>query len=91
MNWVIVLLKDTLLEEINEEVKREGTNRSALIKTVLEKYIEAKRREREGEEKHKKMEEASHKVYALAKKLEEWDPQATIRNFRDTNLKGASS
>ena len=89
MNWVIVLLKDTLLEEINEEVKREGTNRSALIKTVLEKYIEAKRREREGEEK-RNMEKASHKIYALAKKLEKWDPQATIRNFRDTNLKDAS-
>ena len=25
---------------------------------------------------------------ALAKKLGDWDPQTTIRKFRDTNLKG---
>jgi hypothetical protein len=55
----------------------------------LEKYTEAKRRERE-EEKRKKMQEASRKMDALAKKLGKWNPQATIRNFRDTNLKGDS-
>jgi hypothetical protein len=56
----------------------------------LEKYIEAKRHEREEEEKRKKMQEASRKIDALAKKLGKWDPQATIRKFRDTNLRGAS-
>jgi metal-responsive CopG/Arc/MetJ family transcriptional regulator len=90
MGRVNVFLKDDLLEEINEEVKEEGTNRSALIQTALEKYIEAKRHEREKEEKQRKMQEASKKMDALAKKLGKWDPQATIRKFRDSNLKGNS-
>ncbi|HEY2922189.1 MAG TPA: ribbon-helix-helix domain-containing protein [Candidatus Binatia bacterium] len=90
MGRVNVFLKDELLNEINEEAKEEGTNRSALIQTALEKYIEAKRRGREEEEKRKKMQEASRKMDALAKKLGKWDPQATIRKFRDSNLKGGS-
>jgi metal-responsive CopG/Arc/MetJ family transcriptional regulator len=90
MGRVNVFLKDELLDEINEEAKEEGTNRSALIQTALEKYLEAKRREREEEEKRKKMKEASRKMDALAKKLGKWDPQTIIRKFRDTNLKGDS-
>jgi metal-responsive CopG/Arc/MetJ family transcriptional regulator len=88
MARVNVFLPDELLEEINEEAKEQGTNRSALIQTALEKYIGAKRQRRE--EKRKKMQEASHKIDALAKKLGKWDPRATIREFRDTNLKGDS-
>jgi hypothetical protein len=57
--------------------------------SALERYIKTKRRERE-EEKRKKMQRASRKMDALAKKLGKWDPQATIRKFRDTNLKGGS-
>jgi metal-responsive CopG/Arc/MetJ family transcriptional regulator len=90
MARVNVFLTDELLEEINEEAREERTNRSALIQTALEKYIEAKRRGREEEEKRRKMQEASRKMDALAKKLGKWDPQATIRKFRDTNLKGDS-
>jgi metal-responsive CopG/Arc/MetJ family transcriptional regulator len=90
MGRVNVFLKDKLLDEINEEAKEEGTNRSALIQSALEKYIEDKRRERETQEKRKKMEEASRKMDAVAKKLGKWNPQATIRKFRDTNLKGDS-
>ena len=90
MARVNVFLKDKLLDEINEEAKEEGTNRSALIQTALEKYVEGKRREREEEEKRKKMQEASRKMDALAKKVGKWDPQATIRKFRDSNLKGNS-
>ena len=90
MGRVNVFLKDQLLDEINEEAKAEGTNRSALIQSALETYIERKRREREENEKRKKMQEASRRMDALAKKLGKWDPQATIRKFRDTNLKGDS-
>ena len=88
MGRVNVFLKDKLLEEINEEAKEEKTNRSALIQTALEKYIEAKRRGREEEEKRKKMQEASRKMDALAKKLGKWDAQKIIRKFRDGNMKG---
>ena len=88
MARVNVFLKDELLDEINEEAKDEGTNRSALIQTALKKYIEAKRREREKEEKQQKMQEASRKIDELAKELGDWDPQPIIRRFRDTNLKG---
>jgi hypothetical protein len=56
--------------------------------SALEKYIKTKGRERE-EEKRKKMQRASRKMGALAKKLGNWNPQATIRKFRDTNLKQA--
>ena len=90
MGRVNVFLKDKLLDEINEEAKEEKTNRSAFIQTALEKYIEAKRRGREEEEKRKKMQEASRKMDALAKKLGKWDAQKIIRKFRDSNLKGAS-
>lgn len=88
MGRVNVFLKDKLLDAINKEVKEEGTNRSAFIQTAVERYIEAKRRGREEEELKKK--EASHKINALAKKLGKWDPQAIIRKFRETNLKGDS-
>jgi hypothetical protein len=55
-----------------------------------ETALEAKRREREGKREQKRMQEASRKMDALAKKLGKWDPQATIRKFRDSNLKGDS-
>ena len=45
---------------------------------------------RSKEKKRKKMQEASCKMDALAKKLGKWDPQATIRKLRDTNLKSDS-
>ena len=90
MGRVNVFLKDKLLDEINEEAKEEKTNRSALIQAALEKYIEAKRRGREEEEKRKKMQEASRKMDALAKKLGKWDAQKIIRKFRDSNMKGGS-
>jgi metal-responsive CopG/Arc/MetJ family transcriptional regulator len=90
MARVNVFLSDQLIDEIDQEAKQEGTDRNSLIQTALEKYIEAKRHGREEEEKRKKMQEASRKMDALAKKLGDWDPQATIRKFRDTNLKGDS-
>ena len=90
MGRVNVFLKDRLLDQINEEAKAEGTNRSALIQSALETYIEGRRRVREESEKRKKMQEASRKMDALAKKLGKWDAQTTIRKFRDTNFKGES-
>jgi len=88
LSRVNVFLKDELLNEINEQAKEAGINRSALIQIALEKYIESKRLKREEEEKRKKMLEASRKMDVLAKKLGDWDAQAIIRNFRDNNLKG---
>jgi metal-responsive CopG/Arc/MetJ family transcriptional regulator len=88
MARVNVFLKDELLDEINAEAKGEGTNRSALIQTALEEYLQAKRKRREEEEKWKEMKEASERMDRLAKKLGRWDAQAIIRKFRDTNLKG---
>jgi metal-responsive CopG/Arc/MetJ family transcriptional regulator len=79
-----------LLNELDAEAKEEKTNRGSVIQTALEKYIETKRRERDEKEKRKKMQEASRKMDALAMKLGKWDPQATTRKFRATNLKGAS-
>jgi metal-responsive CopG/Arc/MetJ family transcriptional regulator len=90
MARVNVFLKDELLDEINEEAKEEKTNRSAFIQTALEKYIEAKRRDRDEQEKRKKMKEASQKMDDLAKKLGKWDAQEIIRKFRDGNMKGDS-
>jgi metal-responsive CopG/Arc/MetJ family transcriptional regulator len=90
MARVNVFLKDELLDEINREAEVEETNRSSLIQAALEEYLQAKRVKREEEEKRKKMQEASRKMDLLAKKLGKWDPQATIRKFRDTNLKGDS-
>jgi metal-responsive CopG/Arc/MetJ family transcriptional regulator len=90
MARVNVFLKDELLDEINREAEIEEINRSSLIQVALEQYLQAKRVRREEEEKRKKMQEASRKMDALAKKLGDWDPQATIRKFRDTNLKGSS-
>ena len=88
MARVNVFLKDELLDEINEEAKDERTNRSALIQTALEEYLQAKRKQREEKEKRKEMKEASERMDQLAKKLGRWDAQAIIRKFRDSNLKG---
>lgn len=88
MGRVNVFLSDQLLEEINQQAKEEGSNRSALIRTAVEKYIDAKRRDREEAQKRRKMLDAARRMDALAKKLGNWDPQAMIRKFRDTNLKG---
>jgi metal-responsive CopG/Arc/MetJ family transcriptional regulator len=90
MARVNVFLKDELLDEINREAEIEEINRSSLIQAALEQYLQAKRVRREEEERRKKMQEASRKMDALAEKLGDWDPQATIRKFRDTNLKGSS-
>ena len=88
MARVNVFLKDELLDEINEEAKDEKTNRSALIQTALEEYLQAKRKKREEEGRRKKMKEACDRMDRLAKKLGRWGAQAIIRKFRDTNLKG---
>lgn len=90
MARVNVFLSDQLLDEINRQAKEEGINRSVLVRAAVEKYIEAKRRAREEQQKRRKMREASRKIDALAKKLGNWDPQATIRKFRDAKLKGES-
>ena len=90
MARVNVFLNDRLLDEINQQAKEEGRIRDALIQTALENYIEAKRRGREEKQKRRKMRDASRKMDALAKKLGNWDPQATIRKFREGNLKGDS-
>ncbi len=88
MGRVNVFLQDELLEKINEEVKDEGTSRSALIQEALEEYLHGKKKKREEEEKRKEMKGASERMDRLAKKLGHWDAQAIIRKFRDTNLKG---
>ncbi len=88
MGRVNVFLKDELLDEINEEVKDEGTSRSSLIQAALEEYLHGKRKKREEEEKRRKMREASRKIDALAKELGDWDATSIIRRFRDSNLKG---
>ena len=87
MARVNVFLKDELLDEINREAEAEKTNRSAFIQTALEKYIEAKRREKQEKEEQKKMQEACERMDRLAAKLGRWDAQGVIRKFRDSNLK----
>jgi len=87
MARINVFLKDELLEEINREAEAEETNRSSLIQSALEEYLQAKKRQREEQEKRKKMQEASRKMDALAKKLGAWDAQAIIRRLRDSNVK----
>ena len=88
MARVNVFLKDELLDQINREADAENTNRSALIQTALEEYLQAKRKKREEEEKRKKMQQASQRIDELAKELGQWDAVSIIRRFRDTNLKG---
>jgi hypothetical protein len=48
------------------------------------------RRNKPQENRKRTMQEAAQKMDALAKKLGKWDPQMTIRKFRDINLKGAA-
>ena len=58
--------------------------------SALENYTKTKPHERYEAEKRKKMAQACRKMEGLAKKLGMWNPQATIRKFRDTNLKDDS-
>ena len=69
MGRVNVFLKDELLDEINEEVKDEGTSRSALIQEALEEYLHSKKKKREEDERRKEMKKASERMDRLAKKL----------------------
>jgi metal-responsive CopG/Arc/MetJ family transcriptional regulator len=87
MARVNVFLNDELLDQINEEAKDVGTNRSALIQAAIEEYLQVKRKRREEEARRKTMKEACERMDRLAKKLGRWDAQGTIRKFRDTNLK----
>ena len=64
--------------------------RKAIPTRGTEAALEAKRRESEDKGERKKMQEASRKLDALAKRLGKWEAQAIIRKFRDTNLKGDS-
>lgn len=56
----------------------------------MSRMIDAKRRGRKEAKKREKIQGASRRMDALAKKLGKWDPQPTIRKFRDSNLKGDS-
>ena len=84
MARINILLNDKLIDEIKREAKQEGRNPSTLIHLALERYIADTRCACEEQEKRRKMEEASRKMDALAKKLGDWDPDAAIRKFRDT-------
>ena len=75
MEWINVFVKAKLLEAINEEARKQGSNRNAVIQTALEQYIEAKRRERE------ETEEASGKM-ELSMGVSDNEPK-----IRDANLK----
>jgi hypothetical protein len=52
--------------------------------------MKPQRRKNSTKLKQKKMLEVSRKMDGLAKKLGKWDPQAIVRNFRDSNLTGKS-
>ena len=59
--------------------------------SVMRQVTKTNRRARDEEkEKRKKVRKARRNMDALAKKLGKWDPQTTIRKFRDSNLKGES-
>jgi len=52
--------------------------------------MKPQRRKNSTKLKQKKMLEVSREMDGLAKKLGKWDPQAIVRNFRDSNLTGKS-
>jgi len=84
MARVNVFLSDDLLKAMDEEAEREGITRSALIQAALSKYLTARRKAREEEERQRRMEEACREMDKLADKLGNWDPVAIIRRFRDS-------
>ena len=57
---------------------------------VLIPMVKAKKKRRQKPKMSKKMQEASLRMDALAKKLGKWDPQSIVRKFRDSNLSGKS-
>ena len=83
MGRIVVVLKDKLLDEIDAEAIKKHTNRNAVIRAALEKYIDGKRREREEGESRKRMRNACRKIDMLARKLGEWSAESTIRKFRN--------
>ncbi|MCZ6878568.1 MAG: ribbon-helix-helix protein, CopG family [Acidobacteria bacterium] len=84
MARVNVFLGDDLLRAIDEEAEQTGKNRSALIQAALSDFLAARQKEREGEERQRKIEEACREMDKLAEKLGDWDPVAIIRGFRDS-------
>lgn len=87
MARVNVFLSDALLKAVDAEAAQSHTNRSALIQSVLEKFLEAVRQERHEAELQRKMKEAGRGMDALAHKLGAWDPVPIIRAFRDSRTK----
>ncbi len=88
MARVNVFLKDDLLKGVDKEAAETGRNRSALIQAALAEYLEARRRAQEEAEAQRRMDDACHRMDALAKKLGNWDPVRIIRKFRDTRSGG---
>ena len=84
MARVNVFLGDELLKVIDEEAEQAGINRSALIQAALSDFLAARQKEREEEERQRKIEEACREMDKLAEKLGDWDPVAIIRGFRDS-------
>jgi metal-responsive CopG/Arc/MetJ family transcriptional regulator len=55
MRRVNIFLADKLLDLIDDQANKEGITRTALIYAVLEKYIEARRSERDHRAKRSKI------------------------------------
>ena len=89
MPRVNVFLKEELLNAIDAEAAESRTNRSALVQSALDRYLEARRKERAEAEVRREMKEACRGMDALANKLGKWDPVKVIRDFRSSRARGA--
>jgi hypothetical protein len=83
MARVNVFLNEELLKAIDAEAAASRMNRSALIQSALNRYLEARRKEREEAALRREMKEAGREMDALAEKLGKWDPVKVIRESRD--------
>ena len=83
MARVNIFLSDELLDEVDAGAAKARVGRSAFVAAALKGFLNEKRREREDEARRRRMEDASRRIDALASKLGDWDPVATIRRFRD--------
>ncbi len=86
MARVIVFLKDDLLADIDSAAADFKITRSALLRSVLLRCLEARRKDREEAEIRREMEQAGKGMDALAEKLGTWNPVRIIREFRDSRL-----
>ncbi len=83
MARINVMMPEDILQAVDHAATEEKLTRSALLQKAARRYLEAKRLEKEANERKQRMQKAAANMDKLANKFGKWDGVGTIRQFRD--------